>query len=149
MAVSNINEAVPKVAKLIERSTQNDRVFMTHNINNRKHRLLQTERGLLYHVLYKSKPFKSFGLIFTDRNVKEFCDEVWMGAGDSVNVEYVQYAMRNDIDTFVFVYPDGAAYIVPVRELFDFATKNQTIRTTYSGERTMSFPLKMFRSWKL
>ena len=135
----NRRELEPRAAaEVIDSTLQHDYVEQTRTVHNRRHYILETHLGNRYYVIWKRELYLSFGETFG-----------YSGPGESVDVETVQYAMRRGITNFVFVYPSGRVYVVPVREVFNFATKNDTIRDLHSsGDRVMSFPIKMEHRWK-
>lgn len=135
--INNVRQAIPIAIKTINNSLQDDNVVDIDAVNQNRHYILKTKKGMRYYLLFKRKFFMSFGKIFS-----------FKGCGDSVNDEYMDFAKRMEADTFVFVYPEGNVYIAPVQESYDFAMKNDTKRITKSGETTCSFPVKLLRRWK-
>lgn len=136
--ITTIREAIPKAIECINKAHQNDSVAQVLPFNKHRHYLLITHGGLKYWLLYKRAFFNSFGKIFD-----------YKGVGESINVEWVARAIEKDICAFVFVYQKGYVYIVPPNEFRDFGRRNQTIRTTKSGEKTVSVPVSFLRRWKV
>jgi len=134
--MESARKCINPIKELIENKTQ-DRVTNIFPINNERHFIFVTERGMRYQMIFKRNFFMSFGKIF---NLK--------GIGESVNSEVVQYALDVDIHNFVFVYAEGKVYTIPVREFHDYAVSHNTIRKTVSNENTMSVPIGLLRSWK-
>jgi hypothetical protein len=119
---------------MIETNTQS-KVKNIYPINNERHFVFVTESGLKYQMIFKREFFNSFGAIFGKK-----------GVGESVNKEYVQYAMKEEIHNFLFVH-EKKVYMCPVQEFHDYAKNNKTIRITASGETTYSVPVLMLRRW--
>lgn len=134
--ITSARRAISRTKDLIESHTQ-DKVLTIYPINNEKHYVFVTDKGLSYVQVFKRNFFMSFGAIFGKK-----------GIGESINQEMVEFAEENGIQSFVFVYQNGSSYIVPVKELKDYAIANGTIRTTSSGETTMSVPIGLLRPWK-
>jgi hypothetical protein len=136
MTIDNIQQALPVAIECIQRNVQNDSVAESMPYNQGRHYLLRTKNGLKYWLLYKRDFFKSFGTIFG-----------FKGVGESINREWVEYALAEGTDAFLFIYSSGYCYIVPPKEFKDFAEKNNTVRTLASGEVTYSIPVKLLRRW--
>lgn len=136
--ISSLEEAVPYVAKKINKRLQADTISKVYSINQGLHKILRTHKDQAYHLIYKRKPFMSFGKIFDN----------FKGVGESVNKEVVKEAVKKDVDNFVFCYGSGKVYVCNPVEFKNFAEKNDTIRETSSGETTYSVPIRLLRRWK-
>jgi hypothetical protein len=133
--MSEARQWINPCKELIEKNTQS-RVKNIIAINNERHFVFETDSGLRYQMLYKRDFFNSFGAIFGKK-----------GIGESVNREYVEWALNNGIHNFLFVHGEKV-YMCPVKEFHDYAINNNTIRKTSSNEETMSVPVNMLRLWK-
>jgi hypothetical protein len=120
------------VKEAIEKKTQ-DKVMDIYPINRERHFVFITEKGMKYQMLYKREFFNSFGAVFGKK-----------GIGESVNKEYVEYALHIGIHNFIFIHGDKM-YMCPVKEFHDWSKANGTIRETSSGETTLSVPVAMLR----
>jgi alpha-tubulin suppressor-like RCC1 family protein len=136
--ISSARRAINRTKELIESHTQ-DKVVQIYPINNEKHYVFVTNKGMVYQLLYKRNFFMSFGKIFADKEM--------VGCGESVNQEMIDYAEENGVHNFLFVYQNGNIYAISVKEFKDYAESHGTIRTTSSGERTFSVPIKLLRRW--
>jgi len=88
-------------------------------------------------MIFKRNFFMSFGKIFGVG-----------GAGESLNEEMVEWALKNSIHSFIFIYENGNAYTIPVTEFHDYAISHGMVRKTdKTGEVTFSIPLRMLRRW--
>lgn len=133
--INSARRAISRTKELIETHTQ-DKVVEILSLNSERHFLFKTEKGLSYIQVFKRNFFMNFGAIFGKK-----------GIGESINQEMVEYAEENGIQSFVFVYQNGNSYAVPIKELKDYAVANGTIRTTSSGEETLSVPIGLLRRW--
>jgi hypothetical protein len=136
MAIESISDAVRQAVVLIEKNTQ-DKVNTVLSLNNDRHRLVKTVKGLNYYVLFKRQFFFKFGEKF---NLK--------GAGESINESYLSYALNNNIAAIVIVYASGYTYCVSPQEWHSFSTANNTVRVQKEGEKTHSIPLSIMRRWR-
>lgn len=134
--INKISECLKVAVPLISKRTQ-DKVMGVRKINKNRHYCIYTEKHLSYYLLYKRDFFNSFGKIF---NLK--------GCGESINMNFLQYALRNKFDAFLIMYQKGYVYVVPPQEFIDYAIANNTIRETKSGEITASVPLGLLRRWR-
>ncbi len=132
----NLRQCLLPAIECIKKNTQ-DNVVDVRLFNENRHMMLTTYKGLKYWMLFKRDFFNSFGKIFGLK-----------GVGESINKEWVQTAIDEGIDAFMFVYEKGYVYIVPPKEFKDFAEKSKTIRVTTSGEITYSVPVKLLRRWR-
>ena len=130
--VENARKWISPVKEMIEIKTQ-DKVIDIYPINNERHFVFKTESGLKYQMIFKREFFNSFGKIFNKK-----------GVGESVNKEYVDYALNKGIHNFIFIH-EKHMYLCNVREFHDWAISNKTIRETASGEVTMSIPVTLLR----
>ena len=128
--------SIPAVIELIQEKTQ-DKITAIHPLQNDRHFLFITDKGMKFYMVFKREFFMSFGKIF---NMK--------GIGESLNEEIVHYAVEKGIHNFLFVYEDGKIYTIPAKEFKDYAISHKTIRTTSSGEGTMSIPVGLLSRWK-
>jgi hypothetical protein len=135
--IKSIDEAVIHVKE--EFKKRGVGIDYTNFINDRKHCILITDSGTAYYILYKRDFFRSFGHIFKEQGQS--------GVGESINESFLALAKFRNITSFLVVYEDGKVYSVTPQEWFDFAKKNNTIRTTESAERTFSIPVGMLRRW--
>jgi len=109
-----------------------------YGINNDRHFILETDKRMKYQLIFKRDFFRSFGKIFGTT-----------GLGESINEEMVEWALRNYIHNFIFVYENGYAYTIPVNEFHDYAMSHGMVRKTdKTGEITLSCPLKMLKRWR-
>lgn len=136
--IETLGQAINPVVEQINKNLQNDRVIKIYSVNKGRHKMLRTDGDLGYHLIFKRKPFMSFGKIFDDFD----------GMGESINKSVVEEAVKKNVDNFVIVYGDGKVYVINPTEFKDFAEKNDTIRETSTGEVTMSVPINMLRRWK-
>ena len=123
---------IPFVQEAIERATK-DKITSITSCNSKRHYIFVTEKGTSYQMMFKSEFFNSFGKIFHK-----------VGIGESVNKDWVEFALRGKVDYFLFVH-SHTIYICPVFDFYDYATTNKTIRTTSDGEITMSVPITMLK----
>jgi len=137
--IDNSRQAVALARILIEKKTQ-DEILGEYPVNNKRHYLITTQKGLKYWMLYKRAFFMSFSKIFPNTDFK--------GPGDSINAEYLGKALNFDIHALIYVYSNGFVYRLNPKEVFDYGHRFGTIRTTKSGERTYSFPLSVEARWK-
>jgi len=134
----NIRECIPIAIEVIEKNLKT-RVKDIKAINSGRHYILTTDKNLNYYMMFKRAFFNSFGKIFGRGN------EV----GESINLEYLDYALRWKIDAFLFIYEKGHVYTVPVQEFYDFANNHNTIRKQHNNiEKTASIPIRLLRRWK-
>jgi hypothetical protein len=103
-------------------------------VNNNRHAVIYTKKGLTYWLLYKREVFKSFGVIFDKQ-----------GVGDSINAEFLGMALNQKIDGFIFCYKQGIIYKISPREVFDYHLVRETDKTE---ERTYSFPIMVETPWR-
>lgn len=136
--IETIKEAINPTINLINKRFQEDRVEKVYPVNNARHYILRTKKGMGYQLIFKRDFFNSFGKIFDN----------FEGAGESVNKKVVKEALEKDIHNFLFVYPEGKIYAISPKEFNDFAEKHDLERKTSSGEVTYSIPVKMLRRWK-
>jgi hypothetical protein len=125
---------IPKVKEIIELKTQ-DKVMDIYPINRERHFVFLTENGMKYQMIFKREFFNSFGKIFNKK-----------GVGESINKEYVEYALHIGIHNFLFIH-GNKIYVCPVKEFHDYAVSNNTIRETSSGETTLSIPVLLLSRW--
>jgi hypothetical protein len=130
----NARRWIPKVKEIIELKTQS-KIVKIYPINSERHFVFVTETGLQYQMLFKREFFNSFGKIFNKK-----------GIGESINKEYVEYALNKGIHNFLFIH-DNKIYVCPVKEFHDYAISNKTIRETASGETTFSVPVLLLSRW--
>ena len=130
--IENARKWIAPVKDMIELKTQ-DTVVDIYAINNERHFVFVTEKGMKYQMIFKRGFFNSFGKIFNKK-----------GVGESVNKEYVDYAMNKGIHNFIFIH-DSHMYLSNVKEFHDWAISNKTIRETASGETTLSVPVTLLR----
>jgi hypothetical protein len=133
--IESARRCIPIVQSIIEAKTQ-DRVVNILSVQQDRQFLFKTEKGLSYIQVFKHNFFMSFGAIFGKK-----------GIGESINEEMIDFAEKNGVNCFLFVYPNGNVYAISVKELKDYAIANGTIRTTSSGERTFSVPITLLRRW--
>lgn len=134
--IETVGQAMAICIELINKKTF-DRVKDAKRVNKSRHRLLITEKGLRYYVLYKREYFMSFGKIFSLK-----------GIGESINMEYMEFIMYLKTDAILFVHPDGRIYIIPAQEFIDWSDAHETIRRTKAGEITRSVPVNILRRWR-
>ena len=133
--INSARRAINRTKELIESHTQ-DRVVSILSVQQDRQFLFKTEKGLSYIQVFKRNFFMSFGAIFGKK-----------GIGESINEEMIDFAEKNGVNCFLFVYQNGKIYAISVKELKDYAVANGTIRTTSSGERTFSVPITLLRRW--
>jgi len=133
--IESARRCIPIVQSIIEAKTQ-DRVVNILSVQQDRQFLFKTEKGLSYIQVFKRNFFMSFGAIFGKK-----------GIGESINEEMIDFAEKNGVNCFLFVYQNGNVYAISVKELKDYAIVNGTIRTTSSGERTFSVPITLLRRW--
>lgn len=136
--VDSPKEGLKLVCKTIERKTF-DMVEEIKPVNNQRHFLLRTIRGLKYYVMYKREFFHKFGVIFALHGMK--------GAGESINKENLNLALKYEVDKIMLVYATGYVYVVTPQQWKEFAEQFGTIRETGQGETTYSIPLSYLRRW--
>lgn len=135
--IEKARESIPIIKGLIEKNT-NDKVMNIYPINNERHFVFETDKRMKYQLIFKRDFFRSFGKIFGVT-----------GLGESVNEEMVEWALKNYILNFIFIYENGYAYTIPVNEFHDYAISHGMVRKTdKTDEITMSVPLKMLRRWR-
>lgn len=134
--ISSARRAINRTKELIESHTQ-DRVTRIYPVNNERQFVFITEKNMRYIQAFKRNFFMSFGKIFN-----------MTGCGESVNQEMIEFAEKENIHNFIFVYENGSTYTIPVSEFKDYAESHETIRITISNEKTYSVPIKMLRPWK-
>jgi len=135
--VTTVKECLPVVVgRIFQRG---DEVKEIIPLNNERHYLLITHKGMKYYLLFKRSFFMKYGEIFKDRGQK--------GVGESINVEYLKLARDYKVDYILIYYQDGRIYHIDPNTWFDFARRFRTIRTTKDGETTYSIPVSMLRRW--
>jgi len=134
MLVKNIEEAAIRVKDVFRQ--RGVKIVLDEYVNKKRHYILTTDGGSAYYILYKRAFFFSFGKVFN----KE-------GVGESINESFINLAITRNITSFLVVYENGHVYMVTPKAWDDYATINNTIRETDSGERTFSIPVNMLRRW--
>ena len=137
--IENVIDAMLIATELIEKNTK-DKVASKINLNNGKHYLLITQKGLKYYVLYKRAFYMTFG--------REFEKEGQTGIGESINFEYLNYCLKQSVGNILLIYPDGKVYAVSPIEWVNFSVGSNTIRTQKGGEKTYSIPISLLKRWK-
>jgi hypothetical protein len=131
----NARKWINPCKEAIEMKTQG-KVINIYGINNSRHFIFETNSGLKYYMKFQREFFNSFGAIFGKK-----------GVGESVNRNLVEWALENGIHNFLFIH-NGHIYLCPVKEFHDYAIANKTIRTTATGEVTMSVPVLMLEKYR-
>jgi len=121
---------------------------------------IKDEKEISIYVKYDKEWFHSFNHQFPEF-IKQHPE--YSGFGESINVEYLSFAVNNNIDFVVFVNKEGEIYQIQAKELHEFCKKYKLYRsqnrtfnyklTNFTGEReeqieqTYSFPLNILTNW--
>lgn len=135
-------------------------VWFTPIPNNRgRHILLvsQEESPIRFYCLFKKEWLKCFNNLFPlfIRSHKGF----YSGLGESINVEWLNYAIKSGANYLCYVYPDRKVYVVSPLAVKKFCEKNGLIRiqdksnayllpdgcksVKLVNEKTYVFPIKL------
>ena len=125
--IETINEALPIVKEAIEQKTH-EAIKSCQSIHEGKHYLIKTTSGTHYYMLYKRDFYHTFG--------KEF--KIGNQWGESINLDYLNLALRLNINMFLFVYADGKIYEISPEAYARFSFN----RTQRGGETTCSIDIK-------
>lgn len=132
------------------------RVRATHLESKGRHKIFECvsdDECFNFYVVFKRDSFHSFNFEFPDFVKK--CPE-YAGHGESLNVEYVDVAIRKDC-VLVFIYENGRAYFVypklvkrfcvehklyrSQKREFSYKKPDYTKKLVPESEQTYSFPL--------
>lgn len=80
-------------------------------INNNRYVLVKGNKRPNILITYKREVFFNFS--------KQFPDE--KGAGDSINIEHLRYAIRNKVKSIIAIFPNDKIYFI---KLHDFLCKS-------------------------
>lgn len=136
--ISSLKEATIKVVEEINDKYETDLVVKSYDVNQARHKLVRTLEGKGFWVVFKRKPFMSFGKIF---------DIEYDGAGESLNKDVVIEGDEKDVNKFLFVYSNGKIYSISPLKFKRYAQEEETIRETSSGETTYSVPMDLLERW--
>jgi len=111
------------------------------NKNKHGHRLIKGKDNKYYYLVFKRDFFQSFGNLFQTNQ----------GYGESLNIEYIQFAKDNKVDYICFIYPDDKIYKIrpermletgKIRVIKDFQSEIVYGIPKYKQEYTCSVPLQ-------
>ena len=101
-------------------------------INNSRYFILQTDKGKFL-VMFKRDFFHNFGRYFREQGAR--------GLGETVNIQDLKIAVRKEVETLIFIYPNKAVYSIPLQ---DFLT-NSFKRTNKENKETRSISIHLLR----
>lgn len=137
-------EARRTAGEVIEKNCQ-DKIVECRPLNQYRHWLIRTAKGMRYYMLFKRELFHTFS--------NQFPDAVREGTqGESINKEWLILALRMNVEGLIFVHkrktmPFAVNY-VGGKEFWTWAKNSSTIRETKSHETTMSIPQEMLKRWR-
>ncbi|MAG76406.1 MAG: hypothetical protein CL811_06550 [Colwelliaceae bacterium] len=134
--IQSVNEACSLVKSKIN-EIKKETIVKSQYMNNFRHYYLVTSTGTKYYLMYKRDFFYSFGKIF---NLK--------GAGESMNKEFLRFALMNEIDEVIIAYESGKIYSLSPNKWMAYCQDNKTIRETTKGETTCSVPIGLLERWE-
>ena len=84
---------------------------------NHTHLWIATMKGN-YYLVYKKEYFYKFGDIFNNNH----------GWGDSLNIEFINFCIKKDIDKIIFCHLDGRLYSITPMQFKKLAEQNKWVR---------------------
>lgn len=139
--IDRASDAVREACKIIERNTQDTiKLGGVMKRNQFGHYTVTTEKGLRYWMKFNREIFKTFGIQFQDQGLA--------GAGESINLQWLDQAKALECTALVFVQPSGRVYCAYLEEFKTYEKNFGTTRhTDATGEVTVSIPIKLLRRW--
>ena len=123
--------------------------------NQDRHRLIKVnfeDKIKCYYLLFKQAPFYSF-----DKQFEDSKNEI-NGYGESINEEWLNYAISKNCSKIIVVYPNGFIYGIEPKIWKNYAVANNLIRITdaetnqlingnliKASEKIYSIPLKIIK----
>lgn len=109
-------------------------VYSYNLFNNGRHSIMKpvnTDEPVFY-ALYKTDFFNSFNKFYPDEP---------SGVGESINEEWLNLALDQEVDYLAFIYPTGFAYKISPKLVKKYCESRDLIRTQHDGEVTYVFPV--------
>ncbi len=119
------------------------RVVNMKYLNMNRHCVLMTASTEKYYMLFKRKPFNTYGSHIGNE-----------GIGESINMDALKIALENEMARIVIVYPDGKVFAKRPEEWLRCAKSMGTIRKTdvkdngAGNETVCSVPFSTLKRWK-